>query len=510
MKKLFYILAAAALLAGLAGCNKNEATKTPLESVDLRYRANDKYELDAVSPRAFNIVVKSTKPWTVRSYHPDWCIISDEEGEAQPDSLVHVGKGENTTVTIQYYDNTELDDRTDIIEIASFGYIGKKVTVCQKGIAYLRVPADETDLMMPKAAGEASFHVISNQKWTAKVIKGNWLSITSGESGELDGTVTVSSLENAGWKRYAQVAVYDRHGEERAIVDFTQDGVQLDPEMEEVRLAYDQTSATLNIVANTRWTAEKSEGDDWFTIVNPSGHDGDDELKFTVQQNTGSTAVRKATIIIKTVPANDGDAVAQKEVVIKQAYPLKPERVEFNMDEINAWGGLAGDKGHPLEFIAGEGALFAKGPLGYSRLNRSMKAGSYSFHWKTFSADVRVRHWFCYSDGQEVKFDLKADGSTSSSFNNGSSAKPSDYGSGLSGLDMTQDHLMSYIFSQEGEYCHVSMQVDGQVAYAFSSSPSVMNMVQWGKSINMYIGVETGSAVLDWYEYTPPFSWDEE
>ena len=123
MKKLLYILALSVLAAGLAACTQ-EKVQPAGDSVDLRYRVSDSYNLDATSPKPFTIVVKSTKPWTIRSYHPDWCIISEEEGEAQPDSLVHVGKGENTVVRVQYYDNTELDDRVDYIEIASGSWIG--------------------------------------------------------------------------------------------------------------------------------------------------------------------------------------------------------------------------------------------------------------------------------------------------------------------------------------------------------------------------------------------------
>lgn len=511
MKKLLYILAMSVLAAGLAACTQ-EKVQPAGDVVDLRYRVESEYNLDATSPKPFTIVVKSTKPWTITSSHPEWCIISEEEGDAQPDSLVHVGKGENTTVRVQYYDNTELDARVDYIEIASDGWVAKKVTINQKGIAFLRVPDEEQAFDVPKAGGNVVFNIISNQDWSAKIteMEGSWLSISEGATGTLNGTVTLTATENSGWKRYAAVSVYDRHGEERAIVKITQDGVQLDPKTEELHVNFDQLSTSVEVVANTKWTAEKDTGDDWYTIDNPTGHDGNGTLNITVTSNAEGTAIRKGTITFKTVPANEGDASAQKEIVIKQAYPLASVRVEMNMDEINNWGGLTGDKGQPLEFIAGEGALFSMGPLGYSRLNMSKPAGSYSFHWKSFSSDVRVRHWFCYSDGQEVKFDLKADGSTSSSFNNGSSAKPENYGSGLSGIDMTKDHLMSYIFSQEGDYCHVSMQVDGNEAYAFSSSPAVMNMVLWGKSINMYIGVETGSAILDWYEYTPPFSWDEE
>ena len=506
MKKLAYIfLAAAALIAGLSACQQ-KVDPVVDDYVDLRYRVESSYNLDAINAKPFTIVVKSTKPWTITSRHPEWCIISEEEGEAQPDSLVHIGQGENTTVKVQYYDNTELDDRIDTLVIASAGYVGKRVTIYQKGIAYLRVPDDEQEFMIEKAGGDIVFHVLSNQPWSSKIIEisGDWLSIAEGATGKLDGTVKLKAKENTGEKRYAAVAVYDRNGEERAVIKLTQDGVQLDPETDELHINFDQLSATVDVVSNTNWVASTDE--DWFSIDNPSGHNGNGTLKLTVTSNAEGDAIRKGVIYFKTISANEGDAFLEKSIVVKQAYPLSPTRVEMNNDEIANW---KSDKGENPVFEAGVGTTFAKGPLGYARLNRSMKAGSYSFHWKNFSSDVRVRHWFCYDDGQEIKFDLKADGTTSISFNNGSSNKPDGSG-GLSGIDLSVDHIVSYVFSQEGDFCHVSLQVDGVEAFAFSSSSAVMNKVLWGKSINMYIGVETGSAVLDWYEYTPPFSWDEE
>ena len=517
MKKLFYILAAAALLlTGLAGCNKNEATKTPLESVDLRYRANDKYELAAVSPSAFTIVVKSTKPWTVRSYHPDWCIISDEEGEAQPDSLVHVGKGENTTVRIQYYDNTQLDDRTDIIEIASFGYIGKKVTVYQKGIAYLNVPeADiEEGLMIEKAGGELEINVRSNQKWTAKIVpagsdKGDWITISEGASGELDGVVKMAVQENSGEKRYANVAVYDRNGEERAMVKITQDGVQLDPESFELRAGFDQLSATLNVVCNTRWEAEKNASDDWYTIENPTGHEGNGTLTIKFNENTG-TALRRSSIVLKTVAANPGDAVAEKEIVVKQAYKIMPVRHIVDNDELGSW---KSDWDNAPTYTKDYGTLFSA----KARLNRSMPFGTYTFRWKDITPNpgasdgIRIRHWFCFKEGCELKFDARpVDGKFSFEFNAaGDGNKPSL--SSYTDVDWTQPIEITYKFDPNGaEYCHVTYLVNGKEAGSFDTAEDMLRTVTWGADINMYFGVDkSGSAVLDWYEYTAPMNWDD-
>ena len=50
--------------------------------------------------------------------------------------------------------------------------------------------------------------------------------------------------------RYAAMEVYDRHNVLMATVNFTQDGVLLDPETLEIRAGYDQPSAELRVSSN--------------------------------------------------------------------------------------------------------------------------------------------------------------------------------------------------------------------------------------------------------------------
>lgn len=517
MKKFVYILlAAAALTAGLTACESKEEKNAGEEDIiDLRYRVESEYSLDAVSAKPFTIVVKSSHPWTIRSYHPDWCIIEQEDGEAVDPELVHVGKGESTSVKVQYYDNTSLDDRTDYIEIASGAWIGKKVTIYQKGIAYLRVPeADiEGGLMVEKAGGEILVNVLTNQKWSARILPEgdggtDWLAVSEGETGELDGAVKVAVEENTGEKRYANVAIYDRKGEERALIKITQDGVQLDPETFEVRVSYDQNAATLNVISNAKWTAE---GDgDWFSIDNPDGHDGDGTLTLTITDNN-TDGLRKGTITLKTVAADEGDAVAEKEVVIKQSYKIEPVRRVVDNDELGAW---KSDWSNTPVYTADVGTLFNA----QARLNRSMEFGTYTFRWKDLTPDpaaadgIRVRHWFCFDESCELKFDLRpVDGKTSFDFNvAGDGNKPSV--NSYTAIDWSAPIEITYKFDPSGsEYCHVTYLVNGEVAGSFDTSENLLRSVKWGSKINMYIGVDkSGSAILEWYEYTAPMNWDED
>jgi hypothetical protein len=52
--------------------------------------------------------------------------------------------------------------------------------------------------------------------------------------------------------------------------------------------------------------------------------------------------------------------------------------------------------------------------------------------------------------------------------------------------------------------------VNGQEAGSFDTGATMLRSVKWGSDINMYIGVDkSGSAVLEWYEYTAPVDWGE-
>ena len=498
----------AVLVIGLCGCQK-KAQET-LKSVDLRYRCEDSYNLPASNAQPFTIVVTSSMDWTVKSQHPDWCIIDEEEGAASDPELVLTGKGTKTTIHVQYYDNHDLDDRTDLIDIKSDYWLGKTVKVVQKGIAYLTIPEDQLQVNVVKAGGDYSVKISSNQNWSAKVTDGDWISIKEGDKGNGDGEVVVTAQDNPREMRYATVKVYDRHDVEMYTINYTQDGVQLEPAAVEVRAGYDQSAASIKVVANSKWTATKdNDADDWYTIENPA-NDGTATLNITLKVND-NTAIRTGHIILKSVAANPGDFVAEKVIAIKQAYKIEPVRIYMDNDEMGKW---KSDKTYTPVWTKGVGTLFPA----YARLNNGdMPFGSYKFRWSGITASANVRHWFCYGDGQEIKFNLNAtDKAVKFSFNassSGVSGKP-DMVSSVEGMDPALPHEIAIKFDPSGaEYCHVSFFLDGVEIASFDSSESVMHKVLWGASVNMYIGVDevaaVDSAVLEWYEYTQPTNWDE-
>ena len=508
MKKIVYIFCAAAVLLGtLQGCQKKaeEAVKT----VDLRYRANDSYDLPATGAQSFTILVASTDPWTVTSEHPDWCIISEEEGEASDPELVHTGKAAPTTIRVQYYDNTFLDDRTDKISIQSDYWVGKVITVNQKGIAFLTIPESDLDLSVEKAGGNYYIHINSNQPWSARVTDGDWISITDGASGEGVGTVTVTALDNVAELRYAEVTVYDRHEVASAKILFTQDGVQLVPAVTEVRAGFDQLSSELEITSNTDWVVVKaSESDDWFTLENASGKgSGTVKIHFTQNNDEG---LRKADVIVKNVVANPEDFQVEKTIVVKQAYKIEPVRVVVDNDELSLW---KSDWANVPTYAKGVGTTF----VGKARLNRSMAFGSYTFRWSNFVTDPelggpRIRHWFCFNESCELKADIRpADVKVSFDFNAAGDGNKPSLNSYTAIDDWTQPIELTIKFDPSGaEHCHVTYLVNGVEAGSFDTAPDLLRSVTWNAGINMYFGVDVaGSALCEWYEYTAPMNWDE-
>lgn len=476
--------------------------------VDLRYRAEDSYSLPSTSPEAFSFQVKSTDPWTVRSYNPDWCTIDPAQGEGN----VVINDAETYTVTVQYADNTELDDRVDTLELKSDYWVGKLITVYQKGIAYLSVPDEEQSLVISKAGGELTFSVSANQDWSTKVIEGSdWLAVKTGETGSLDGSVTVTTEENKGEMRYGAVAVLDRHGEERAVVKVTQDGVQLDPATYEIRAEYNQGVYELEIVSNATWKAEKTdENAEWYTLENAESN-GSGVLRVVMDDHTGSS-LRKTAIRLSTVAGPD-EPVVTREVVLKQAYLQVPKRTVFDDGEIADW---EADKGVNPVYLGAQGTYFEATTSGsvYARLYRSgMPMGTHTFRWSNFSSEVRVRLWWTFGDNNEIKYNLRCqgDGNGYTEISTSPSGPDADFVN-VEGVDMTVPHEMTVKFTpsavNEG-YCHVQFILDGEEFQSFETGTAAVPNCTWQKEIGMYFGCYTGNAICEWYDYTEPFSWED-
>jgi len=516
MTRMKKILSFIMVALAVAACATKEAPTSLDDVVDLRYRVNDVYDLPATNAPVFTIVVKSTKPWTLRSLHPTWCMIETEEGEAVSDSLVRIGKGENTSVKVKYYDNTKLDDRTDTILIASGKWIGKQVLINQKGIAYLDVDMAERELDMAKDGSDVSFHIKSNQDWSVAPDKDSpWLTVKEGATGSLDGVVTVGAPDNSGEMRYGRLDIFDRKGVKmKWQVVITQDGVQLEPVAVEVynedtkkndlelREDYIAHTFAMPVKSNASWTVvKKSEADTWFTLLDAGGN-GDGNVRIQFTQNEGAD-IREAFIVLTTIPSEPGAATVTKEVKVRQAYKVLPQRYNFTDQEVyDAWP----DSKNTSNGYVNPPQMVENGMLIVQNCQvrqRSMAfSGTYTFHWADIDDAARVRMWFYIKDSETIKFNLYQ-GNTDLS--------------GFTGLTNTtydtavKEHEIGFENTPTADgYCHIVFKLDGVEFTSCTTSATNSPSCVWGLGLDqVYMAVDKGgSAVIEWYEYTPPFSWE--
>lgn len=454
----------------------------PIKWVDLRYKAADSYTIAASGKETVSIQVKSTDPWIVYSNHSDWCTISPNQGEAN----------ELYDVQITYTPNTSLDDRTDTVTIKSDYWIGKEVSIIQKGIAYLTLE-NADDLLLEKEETTYSFNVKSNQNWSAAVTEGDeWLSIQSGENGTLDGMVTLKALENKGEQRSGIVVIYDRHGKEVANVECTQKGVVLTPTTQSLRALYNDATVTLHVESNGEWIVEKeNEEDEWYSFTKTE-YNGTDDIVINLQENTG-LSVLKATFRISS-KAQAGSEPIVKVIALKQGNKVEAERHSF-VD--NEWTITAGKP------------VFADGAVNFAykgtncRISREgMKPGSYKFHISASSNDAQCQLYFLYGEkeirwmlfkgeGENARCGTSDGGVIQYPFNN----KKSEYTVEMNILEGAPSGSMK-----------LEWHLDGAL---LRSIPSYTG-VAYGTNAQIILGVAKGTATYDWWEYTAPIEWGDE
>lgn len=312
------------MAAAFVGCDDEQAEKW----VDLRYRVEDAYLVEAKDPKPITFQVKSTDKWEVFGKY-DWHTITPNAGEP----------GEAYDVTVQCKENTDLDDRIDTISIKSDYWTGKTFVLTQKGIAYLDFDVDygvqEGELQqISEFGGTAVIKVLANQKWTAKVTEGDaWLSIEGSSEGELDGAITVSATPNAGEMRTGKITVYDRHGKPVQEVSCVQGGKQLDAQIPEngvwFQLYEEAQQLRIHVESNAEWTVRKeNEADETWYDFEKTTFSGSDDIVVNLTENEGSR-VRTGVIILST-KAEAGATPVVKYVKFKQANPQIPVVTESN------------------------------------------------------------------------------------------------------------------------------------------------------------------------------------
>lgn len=479
-RRIFFVAGAACLALAFPACDSDSG---PVKTVDLRYRVEDVYRLDATAPEPVAFVVKSSDPWRVYG-KADWYTVSPDRGEA----------GEKYTVEIRCTDNRALDDRTDTLTIQSDYWIGKRFTVIQQGTAYLRLESDEP-FTLGKNAGQGAFRVLSNQDWSVEITGGSeWLSVAAGATGSLDGEVTLAVTANTGEARSGQATVYDRHGEKAARLVCRQDGVTLNPASLLYKEAYDTETLRIPVESNADWTVTKENPDDEWFAFDRSEFSGSDELIVRLEPNKGS-ATRTTRLIFSTRQA-EGVQPVVKTLVLKQAYLPKPVVREFEKADLGGrWSATGGT-------VAFDGdAHIAGGRIAQD----GFAPGLYSFYLKEMSADAYTVIYFTYGD-IEIRWHIDAaSGLTDISTRPWTPTEGSNVA-----IDIAQPHVLSFHLTDAGGYMQVEWLLDGQSLHKTIANIPNNFTLSSGASSYTLVGCDKGSCVYDKYEYTEPVDWGDE
>lgn len=478
-----------ALTGIFQSCSEEEIMIDP---VDLRFDAESEYRLPASSPEPISFVVRSLDdPWEVYSYHPEWCEIIPSVGDME----------EKYTVTVQYNDNNELDDRIDTLIIQSDYWIGQWVTVYQKGIAFLDTSVDTVP--MTKDAGSGSFYIASNQTWSVEVTEGeDWLALTGETSGEINGQISFSVESNPGEMREGIMTVLDRRGEPAATVTVAQEGAQLDPAETEIRVPYGVTRYELPVESNVSWTVAKDDPAVLWYDFEQTEFDGSDVIVINMRVNE-SESLNRATFTLRTV-AEEGMIPVEKQVVLKQAHDPKPQRHDFSEDGFGDYILVNWDPGTGV--IDGNGFTSSGGQ---KRLQANeMPLGTYTLRFSNASADARAVAAFCFLGGtnpntQEIWWRLY-------------------YDTGMTAISASSYSVQNKQFDTEAEYhdmtlrmtpdgtgfIHIEWLLDGELVYELPST-SQLNAATWDTTMRLYVGGGAGTITLEWIDYTPVVDWNE-
>lgn len=525
LKSLLGILLAFAGLF-IGACSDNDK----LEGVDLRYEElgkltmQDLYIVDAIGQPSIQFRVKSDHPWKVYGSQ-NWYTITPNEGAAN----------EVSTVQIVCKENTELDDRQDVINIQSDYWIGKTFTLFQKGIAFLNTDVPEYGILKDKEEGTATFKIFANQSWKAEVAEGaDWMRIVGETSGgtekvNTETPLTLSFVANKGEERVGKVILYDRHHSDETKVEIvcTQAGIVLVPEIPAngyYKITdYQASELQIPVESNGEWSVYKeNDSDEWYEFEGSTSFDGNGTIHVKLKQND-LTSVRVVNLVLKTKEV-EGAEVVTKTVTIKQANLPQPQRTVMNAGGIGSWDGA--DMVNPGDVRTWfEQAVISKSGFkpGIFKLHVSgMKsATSHPYLYLEYiSSEQGTQH--------EIRIALNDVGRPYWTF-----VTPWGYAApavntwclnNIGALDIKADHTLELRLSQyeDKDAIKIEYVFDGTVCHWFvtdgvtrtcsingqgGGNPAYVQ--PYKSTMKVKLGCAESGTYLDWFEYTPNVDWGD-
>lgn len=481
-------------LGCLTSCKDDDGD---IKFVDLRYNPEDSYTVSAVNPEDVVFEVKSNYPWEILGTQ-DWYTITPSNG--LQDSIYKI--------VIKAKENTGLDDRIDTLTIKSDYWVGRRFEFIQKGTAWLETNFDT--IPMSQGIGNCTFEVKSNQDWACEVTQGtDWLSITSGEKGSMDGMVSLTLKENKGELRYGIITVYDRHHVEAKKVCIEQNGVLLQIKEAATNALYMQQDINLIVESNTRWKITKSEYDVWYSIEGEGEFEGNATVVLHLTEDSG-ISMRRSEITLTTVSDEEGVSPVVRTLILKQANMPEPVTSAFS-----SYGWSDVGNGSSLQFN-GKG-MICSGSKARRVFNPGSIMGAHLFRISRMDAGSSPHH-YVQVGGLEFRFHINVDtkqveisetGDTKTVVYDRDGNVIIDGAGNLvhyfSIDDVTQPHNVIVILSDVDGKMKIEFAIDdlySPMAYAYLSVAATSNP-------QFYVGGQPGYCEYEWYGYIAPIDWDE-
>ena len=224
--------------------------------------------------------IKSNTTWTVTS-KPNWISLSKESGEGNDD------------ITLTSTDNPNTSTRTGEIVIGQPGLsIQAKVKITQEGKS---LSTDATLLEFSDKAGQMSFNLTADTKWTS-VNSATWFYSTP-TSGNGDATITVSVEENITVEERTGTIQYT-YSDKLTNVNVHQLAKYMTIDNDAFEFDSKGGIHTVEVFTNDEWSAEIGHDVSWLKLSKSSGT-GDAIITLTAEDNP-SVNVRSTTVIINS------------------------------------------------------------------------------------------------------------------------------------------------------------------------------------------------------------------
>jgi len=214
---------------------------------------------------AVNVTASGACSWTAVS-NASWISITSGSGTG------------NGTVSYSVAANAGITARTGSMTIA-----GKTFTVTQSGVSctYSITPTSNS-VSASGGNGTVSVTALSGCVWTA-ISNASWLTVTSGSSGNGNGTVAYSVAQNTSTSSRTGTLIIA--GQTFTV---TQAGCTYSISPASQSFTATGGSGTVNVTSGCAWTATSSAS--WITVTSGSSGNGNGTVNYSVAANTGTSS----------------------------------------------------------------------------------------------------------------------------------------------------------------------------------------------------------------------------